>query len=84
LNRGNILLQIGEPNQIDYIFEGFSKSVQTFGHLVVFIDFQRSSLVEDSDEHEYKIIQASDEISLAYELMKKWTKSEVYKQPYIC
>jgi serine/threonine protein kinase len=79
LNRGNILLQIGEPESIEYVFEDVRKSVQTFGHLVVFIDFQRSSLVEESDEYEYKIIQAADEISLAFELMKKWTKSPVYK-----
>jgi hypothetical protein len=42
------------------------------GHLVVLIDFQRSSIVEESDEYEYRIVQAVDEISLAYELMKKW------------
>jgi serine/threonine protein kinase len=79
LNRGNILLEIGEPKQIVYSFGKYKKAINTFGHLVVFIDFQRSNLVEDSEEYVYKIVQASDEISLAYELMKKWSVSPIYK-----
>jgi serine/threonine protein kinase len=80
LNRGNILLHIDEPETITYTFEDICKSVDTFGHRVVLIDFQRSSLVDDvDDEYDYKIVQAADEISLAYELMKKWSTSPAYK-----
>lgn len=79
LNRGNILLHVGSPDILTYTFNDDVKRVDTEGYLVVLIDFQRSSLVDETDEREYRVIQAADEISLAYELMKKWTRNEEHK-----
>lgn len=72
LNRGNILLNVGNPETITYTFGDIIRSVNTEGHLVVLIDFQRSSFVDESDEFNYRVVQAGDEISLVYELLKKW------------
>jgi serine/threonine protein kinase len=75
LNRGNILLNVGNPETLTYTFGDIVRSVNTEGHLVVLIDFQRSSLADIDDEFEYRVVQAGDEISLAYELLKKWIPS---------
>jgi hypothetical protein len=44
------------------------------------IDFQRSSFVDTINEYEFRVIQAADEISLAYELLKKWIERTEKKE----
>jgi serine/threonine protein kinase len=80
LNRGNILLHVGNPEIITYTIDGFTRNVDTLGYLVVLIDFQRSSFVDTINEYEFRVIQAADEISLAYELLKKWIERTEKKE----
>jgi len=72
INRGNVLLDIDTPKDIVYKIGEFTKTVSTYGHEVIFIDFQRGNILEIDDYGQL----ASDEISLAFELMGKWVKSD--------
>lgn len=75
IHRGNVLLDIDTPKDIVYTIGDFTKKVPTHGHEVVWIDFQRGNILEDVDTGTMCQL-ASDEVSLAFELMSKWVKPE--------
>lgn len=84
INRGNVLLDIvkDKDTHIVYTIADMAEPIKiaTYGHTVVFIDFQRGSFVEDSAD---VLTLAFDEISLAYELMSKWSKPIPARMAYL-
>ena len=96
INRGNILLQIDEDvKELTYTICGRTNRVNTLGHEVIYIDFQRGHILDDQvansnsnsnisvrGDKVTKInrIAARDELSLLFELMSKWTRNDDYKQ----
>ena len=75
IHRGNVLLDIDTPKDIVYTIGECTKTVSTYGHEVIFIDFQRGNILGKDDTANLCQL-ASDEISLAFERMGKWVKSE--------
>lgn len=76
INRGNILLKIDPNNSrhLTYTIKDNIAHINTHGHEVVYIDFQRGSLIDERNNANNVLQQAIDEISLLYELMSKWAK----------
>lgn len=75
IHRGNVLLDIDTPKEIVYTIGEFSRTVPTYGYEVVWIDFQRGNILDIEDGGTMCQL-ASDEVSLALELMRKWVKPE--------
>jgi serine/threonine protein kinase len=74
LNRGNILLDINTPKTISYKSGALNADVETYGHEVVLIDFQRSTISKTKNPRD-TLQYAIDEISLAYDIISRWAKT---------
>jgi len=74
INRGNILLKKNTiPSTLKYSIQGYTTDVDTLGHEVIYIDFQRGNMLGiEGDDCDLSFQLAKDEISLLYELMSKW------------
>jgi serine/threonine protein kinase len=93
LNRGNLLVNIGTPKDITYIIDDFSTTINTFGYEFILIDFQRGNIISVDSSNNNNLISfnnsssssnilfqlALDEISLAFELVSKWIKTNERK-----
>lgn len=90
INRGNLLLKTGEePRDIIYSIGDLKETVSTEGNEVLWTDFQRGlNYGKGRDKNKkrssklmYALLEdAKNEISIAYALMKPWTKNEIEKQ----
>ena len=46
INRGNILLDIGEAKELTYTINTNTVSVNTYGYEIIYIDFQRGNIID--------------------------------------
>ena len=76
INRGNLLVDFSIPKEIEYKVGKYSKKVNTLGYEFVLIDFQRGNIIK-TEEEDTLFQLAIDEISLAYELMSKWSGKKI-------
>ena len=78
LNRGNLLLDIGEPKEITYTYGAKETKVNTHGYEFILVDFQRSSFLGANRAKE-RFEYAVDEISLLYDVVSRWIKDTEIK-----
>ena len=68
INKGNILVEKGEPKILTYTINNISYDVNTLGYECIFIDFQRGGVIPLTNM-ETLLILTVNEISLTYELV---------------